>query len=413
MVRKWGVLLCACLALSGLRARAELASGFAYHAGSLMYYEIATGGTHYYPIRIEGGKVYFQSDGSWWDSGVSEAELRSRFPGSSGGSTTGLGDLAGEAAVARQRQELMARGLFILHEDADSFMVCDPLWTPTSGVCFGGLCGSVFASCCSLCPSATPGRTFIPKVRQSVAADLPPGWRYALSLRGSYVGSDYDAIGGVEGTDAKSRLYTSEASARFLNDRWLISVGVPYSRFEGQDALDGLDSETLGLKVTPRYRILRQNMDGLNLDALAPLGISRTMYDDDVPNTDDADFVEAGCGVYAGRTMAFGDLRATYLYLPTWNIDGDPQLSGGQHADQHLFGLSYGVPLGWGLLARLTALYTLTPGLPDGYDRSVALAKATLSYQRESWGASIGAGHSFASSSQEDVLADAEVHFNW
>ena len=398
------MLVCACLALSGLRATGAPATGFGFDGGTLKYYETIGGVTTYHDITFVGGQVKFSSGGDLWDTvpPTTEADLRNSYPSYFSDSSTGTSsETARDAAVARQRESLWQHGLWIINEDADSFTVYNPNSARDD-------------SCSESCNDNSSSDTHtVPKVRQSVPHDLLLGWQYSLNGRGSYLGSDYDVIGGVHGADAKSKSFTYAVSANFFNDRWLVSVDVPYSRFEGQGAMAGLDSDTIGLNVTPRYRILRQKVDGLNLDALVVAGISHTMYDENVPGTDDPDVVEAGAGVYAGRTTYFGDFRAAYLYLPTWNIDGDQQMSGEKRMDQHLFGLGYTVPLGRNILANLTALYTITPDMPAGYDKNGALAKATLAYLRESWGVSVGVGRSFANSNQEDVLADVEVHFNW
>jgi hypothetical protein len=233
-----------------------------------------------------------------------------------------------------------------------------------------------------------------------------------LSLSGSYLEQESNVAVRLLGAEGTLRTWRTDLSAHFVQDRWVVSVNVPYKIWKGYGAYEQIEGESLAMQVVPQYFVLQQDSEMVDFSVFAIGGVEHNWFDDD-PGIDDATYVSWGAGAQIGKTFGFGDLSLGYTYQPWINIDGDEELNGTDTLDYHSAALTYAFGLGEGFQGSLKAIWKHTEDLPDDYDSDEYLGRVALGYATECWSVQGAYGQTLASDDFDEWSAELSVSFRW
>ncbi|MBT3289931.1 MAG: hypothetical protein HN380_21485 [Victivallales bacterium] len=233
-----------------------------------------------------------------------------------------------------------------------------------------------------------------------------------LSLSGSYLEQESNVAVRLLGAEGTLRTWRTDLDAHFVQDRWVVSVNVPYKVWKGYGAYEEMEGESLAMQVVPQYFVLQQDSEMVDFSVFAVGGVEHNWFDDD-PGIDDVTYVSWGAGAQIGKTFGFGDLSLGYTYQPWINIDGDEELNGTDTLDYHSAALMYAFGFGEGFQGSLKAIWKHTEDLPDDYDSDEYLGRVALGYATECWSVQGAYGQTLASDDFDEWSAELSVSFRW
>ena len=336
-----GLLLSCLLALAGSPL-------LRYFNGELEFFDNATSSWHL--ARINGMNIEFLSGESWFSTGLTVADL----PDSSSSSSSSLGNLPGEYRTFSNLYDGRNQIGDTLGYGNLNFTLQTGSWSPCSAnPCCDLLCGCLGGGC----PYNEDGG--------QVAT-----WDLRLGLSGTYRQTDLEVFENLGGDAEDSRTYSSELLVALLRDRWAIIFALRYDLFEGDGLADLGDGYRLGLQIVPVYKLMTEQESGVDVNLITVIGINRRWYDSALmePN-EEVDHLTAGAGFSLGRTTPLGHLNLSYVYQPTWNLNGEKELSGSTRLDTHGLGTVFTVPLAPDLAATAAANWIYNPDLEPEVDR--------------------------------------------
>ena len=157
-----------------------------------------------------------------------------------------------------------------------------------------------------------------------------------------------------------------------LNDAIPVDVMIPIDRFEfnqddqGMFTADAYNNTTVGVLVIPRYYILSQTEDGVDLS----LGVSGFYYHSffDPGPFDDRDILGAGPLIAARRDFERFSISGGVMMQRGWNLNGDEELTGHQYVDTYRAAVNVGVPISQNLTVNGILTYTYIDDLPENLD---------------------------------------------
>jgi hypothetical protein len=173
-----------------------------------------------------------------------------------------------------------------------------------------------------------------------------PEWDWDFALGASYADSDF-MVDDTVGTRFDSRGQAWRLSANGSRDRLWVATSARYERMKGTDLFSGIDSETMGVRVTPGYRVLTQESDGVQMSLYTSLDLAYVDTDD----VQSRHRVTPGLGFSLGRVFEFGYLLGAYTFTHNRNISGDTEVTGGHYFNMHSASFRYGLPLSENMIA--------------------------------------------------------------
>ena len=349
--------------------------------GSLEYYDSYT--ESWLPARVNGSVIEYLSgpdyDPMWFNTGLTPADLPDSGSGSGSNS---YGDLPGE-----YRSIL---NLINSRRDATSTLgtVNDFMATYYDYLyCFGDPCCAMALTCCDFgCLNSRP--------QNQEGGQVSP-WDLRLGLSGTYRQTDLELFELIGGDAEDHRTYSGEVFGALIRDRMAVVFGLGYDRYEGDGLADLGDGYRLGLKVAPMYRLLSQKADGVDLSLITVVGLNRVWFDSALMDPGEVDHLTAGAGLGLGRGTPIGNLNLTALYQPTWNLNGDKELSGSTRLDTYGVGSMFTVGLAPDLSTFVSANWLYTADLVPEIDRDYVDGTVGLLFKRGSWQVSASYGQFF------------------
>ncbi len=382
-------LACVCfLLLTGSAAHAQgsgpsAADVFRYNdSGQLEYYDEATG--HWLPTRVTGGVVEFQSGGEWWPSGYTDTQVYEAigYPGTNSSAYQSFRRMQHYAAARRQARNVAG-------DYRQLRLTMGRPWQDSVPACGLGA---------SMSPQDVP------------PAEIPE-WDLRWNVSGGYRSDDFDIVGGAPGA-AKTRTRFQSVNLTAVRDRFGVSAALTYDRIDPDDAFGDIAYDRLSLRVTPVATLLEQAADQLDVHLITSFGLGHSWFEQDVDFDDPSDvFAAAGLGL--GRTFRFGDVRLVYLYSVSKNISGDEEVTGKSTIPIHTVSASYAVPLTKEVLMSVGLDWQHTSDLPSAYDADEMFGRASLSYSRGRWGASLRLDRSINSGNQREWTMAGGVSYAW
>ncbi len=161
-------------------------------------------------------------------------------------------------------------------------------------------------------------------------------------------------------------------------DRWSLNVTVPLDIVDFDKDLQEYNYWRIGAAAIPRYKVLTEEQNGMDLTVGATGYYMRTnMVTDEFHNPD-----HMGVGLLAGAQKWFGNVAVSggVLVQRAWNLDESEEITGKRYVNVVSAGVNVGMPIGdnWAVNAML--LYDHTSSLPDWLDRDTFMTGASVSY---------------------------------
>jgi len=240
---------------------------------------------------------------------------------------------------------------------------------------------------------------------QHVLANQPavggrPTWDLTMNSAARYARTEYYDFG----HSASDRMGMTLNSAHQW-DRWQLSLSVPFEVTYFDRTLNEFDYWRTGIAAIPRYQLLTEEANGIDLT----LGISAyylrtTMFTSEFSNPD-----HLGLGALLGvqKTLGRVSVSAGVIAQRAWNLDERDEVSGKDHMDVVSAGLNAGMPIGdrWAVNAML--LWDHTRDLPEWMDADTMTVGATTSYMvKDAWTLSLSLLSDLANEDEKRV----EVH---
>ena len=387
------VAICAVLAVGffcvrGFAIQGNAADYFRWNGNQLEFFEDYS--DKWFPAHFDGeGHVVFQSGPDLWNTGFSPEDVIDAIGNQPGGSYYSNG-YAGPLDTQRHARANMGA----VNETFTTIKIVP-----------GGRADKIRKTIYNPLSSG--------RVDDMQPAEIPR-WQSGFSLRGRYVEDDV-AIGSGAGRIAlDSREFSTDLDWLLIGDRLSVVSTLTHTFGEDDPAGGGPDTdyERLSLRITPVYRLFMQETEGVDIDLIASVAAAQYWYDDPFP-TDDPSTVFGAAGVGAGRTFSFADIRLSYIYGVTANIDGDVLLSGKSNVNMHQTSVDLTVPLGDSLLVGAGLRWLYTEDMPAAIDEDETYGSASILYTNGPWGVRAAGYHSLEDSNGDEWSLGAEVMRFW
>ena len=372
-----------------------------WYNNAVMWQEVIGGQTHYSDMRVNNGVVQFFSDNSWWGTNVTPSQYQD-FYNSHYGSGYGSGTY-GDAIRTYQQQQgqsftydtinvTVGGREYRLHEQSYAHPCCGE----------DSLCGlAVYCMDCLGC------------MHYQAPADKP-NWVFSLGSSTSYTNDKYRLVGLARPlTETVGVSVRETVSGTWTSGRFQMNLLVPYAENHYGGDMDALDNRSLGLQAIPRYFLLEQRADGIDLNLVLSAGYSHAWFDHAIAGVDEPESATLGGGLGIGKTTRYGDFRLGYVYQPTWAIGGDTQLTGHANMDNHAIAARYTGLVVNNLLCTLGATYLYTPGLPSIYDNDAVQGEVGLQYVQKDWLAGVSFNRSFYNDNLRQWGLTLDVAVRW
>lgn len=241
-----------------------------------------------------------------------------------------------------------------------------------------------------------------------------PEWQLGFGVSGGYTRDDYDLSGNVPGFLSETSAYNTELTMLLLGDRFNMGGALSYTDAESDvPGTQNFPYERLSVRLTPTYSILMQETEGFDLDLIGSGALSHVWYDESV-GTDDPSSGYVGGGLGLGRTLPVGDVRVSYLYGVTKNLDGDDQVSGESTLDMQQAAIDYSVPLAERFWVTLGASWQRVEDLPTYAEKSDEYyGNASFTYQAGQWRYTVGGYHSLEDDNGDSWSLNGSIAYLW
>lgn len=198
-----------------------------------------------------------------------------------------------------------------------------------------------------------------------------------------------------------------------------VDVALPVDRYSflNRDVVPGtsatiFDNTRAGLVVTPRYYILNQAKDGVDLAAGITTFYFHTFMDDDVINDDDT--LGGGPLISVKKDFQAFTLGGGLLMERGWNMHGRMEPNGNNYIDTYKAAVNIGVPLGDRWMVNTYAVYNYLNDMPAAVDNSYVSLGAGVTYAiKESWSVDAGVMRDVCNSNYEDLLFMVGMLWNY
>lgn len=225
--------------------------------------------------------------------------------------------------------------------------------------------------------SADPQRAlddFVLAQQPAPVGGLESTWSMGLSSSARYARTKYHDY-----NDSTSDRAGVTLNSSHVWDRWSVDVSVPLDIVHFDDELTEYDYWRLGAVVMPRYRLLDEDINGIELTVGASAYYMRTdMVTEEFYNPD-----HTGLGFFVGTRKTLGDIITVsggIMAQRAWNLDGEDEITDDRNVDVITAGINIGAPIGdnWAVNAMLT--YDHIPELPGWMDEDVGMAGLSATY---------------------------------
>lgn len=206
-------------------------------------------------------------------------------------------------------------------------------------------------------------------------APIRPGtWNLSLSSSARYARTKYHDFNGSSSDRAGFTINTNHVS-----DRWSLDISVPVDIVYFDRELNEYDYWRIGAVAMPRYRLLDEDINGVEVTLGATAYYMRTtmmtseFYDPD----------HAGLGALIGVRKTVGDLFTVsggLMGQRAWNFDDRDEITGDDHVDIYTAGINIGAPVGDNLALNAMMTYEHIPDLPDWMDENIGMAGVSATY---------------------------------
>lgn len=157
-----------------------------------------------------------------------------------------------------------------------------------------------------------------------------------------------------------------------LGENMPVDVLVPIDRFEfnqdnqGMYTADAYNNTTVGLVVIPRYYILSQTDDGVDLS----IGVSGFYFHSffDPGPFDDRNIIGAGPLVAVRRDFERFSVSGGVMMQRGWNLEGEEELTSHQYVDTYRGAVNVGVPITENVMANGIVTYTYVDDMPGNVE---------------------------------------------
>ena len=214
-----------------------------------------------------------------------------------------------------------------------------------------------------------------------------------------------------------------------LGEKIPVDISIPIDRVDFKSQEYGLPGENrnykvfdftrAGVIVTPRYEILNQARDGVDLAAGITTFYMHTFMDEHRTynvdeKTQDSDYLGAGPLVTAKKDFESFSLSGGLLAERGYNMQGRKESTGHNYVDIYKAAMNVGVPIGDRWVVNTFGSYNYVDGLDAGMDRDYVTAGVGVTWLiKDGWAIDFGVSKDFFYEDAENIELTTGLTWNF
>ena len=284
----------------------------------------------------------------------------------------------------------------------------------------------------SAAPQAVPVTTDNNQIKKPASESIqwaqPPMNPLNLSYNSAllYEHREFDGPDGA----SYNRVGASIGGGFSLGEKIPVDINIPIDRVDFKNQVypkggpqnqnyNAFDFTRVGIIVTPRYEILNQARDGVDLAAGITTFYMHTFMDEHRTynvdeKTQDSDYLGAGPLVTAKKDFESFSLSGGLLAERGYNMQGRKESTGHNYVDIYKAAMNVGVPIGDRWVVNTFGSYNYVDGLDAGMDRDYVTAGVGVTWLiKDGWAIDFGVSKDFFYEDAENIELTTGLTWNF